>query len=87
MAIIIGSNPPFEAAVAKFVGIDPAVVDPGSMQILLVNPDPDTDTMVRFTVVTYINTPLLKKVMMAALASAITDPNDPAPTVDPTSTV
>lgn len=87
MAIIIGSNPPFEAAVAKFVGIDPATIDPGSMQILLVNPDAKVDSMVRFTIVSYINTPLLKQIMMAALSSAITDPNDPAPTVDPTSTV
>lgn len=77
MAIVIGSNPPFEAAVAQLVGIDPATVDPGSMQIMLVNPDPTVDTTIRFTVVASINTPLLKQVMMQALESAITDPNNP----------
>lgn len=63
---MINLGPAFETAVAKTLGIDADTIDPGSLQIDLINPD-GAPTMLRFTIHFTIDTPTLQKLMTSAL--------------------
>lgn len=57
-----------EAAILKIAGIDPATIDPGSIDIQLINPDEKQPTTVRFTRVVAVPTVALKAAIAASVA-------------------
>lgn len=58
-------GPAFETAVLTLAGIDPTSIDPGSLDITLLNPA--GDTTVRCTLVLSVDTDALKQAMRDAL--------------------
>lgn|GEM_PF-6839956 len=58
-------GPAFETAVLTLAGIDPTTIDPGSLDITLLNPA--GDTTVRCTLVLSVDTADLKAAMRDAL--------------------
>ncbi|MFF2054124.1 hypothetical protein ACFVU2_21135 [Leifsonia sp. NPDC058194] len=61
----IALGPAFETAVLTLAGIDPTTIDPGSLDITLLNPA--GDTTVRCTLVLSVNTDAVKAAMKNAL--------------------
>lgn len=68
MAVNMG--PAFELAVAKLAGIDPTSYYPGSLEIVMINPDEKAETMVRFTAQAGVPTTQLKALIVSALSPA-----------------